>query len=840
VVEREREREDEEQEQEQEQESVDGGKTHRAGKSVVGVETYFQQSSHRRERGDVESYLLERNTAALPDPLTITTDTSPNPPAPPGLQPPSTPKKRTATGDKSKKSAQARGRVTAWLGKIDPDAPPPQEEIIPPSPSVVKPIEWDDLAAGEGDGDVDEELDQRIMQGLEFDFTSQEQREREMEASKVRLRSPSRSPISALAQVSTQAPPDMTPSQLTATPAAVSPNPRSSGFMPIETMQAQRDSITKSMTKSMMRRVYAHPGGLAKVREDGKQMKGNVEEEARRVMDIWSDGLPDPGPQGLQGSPSVRLVKPDMVGTLPTFGTARVDKNKEVEKLGKEMEGAKEKQQQRYPFMVPGIPRTQTIRTDRRVSPPSANAGGAGARNAGVGKPIIKVVEPPPSTTGPALATTTTTTNGKSPKPRLTPSPVSYANVAASGAALRSSPTPIAAARVGEGGAKMNARLPVFPPSKDAEANQYDVKSARGGKGGKVTHVASLWASVAAGNGPTGGGGGGGNKAGDAAKHDVGGMRRDIKTSVPTVAGDGQGSPLSNRGRPLATGEKKESQPNGPPLLVPKRSFTSVVAAAKPSPGPVIERNRPQSKTPTPSSKPPKPQPPPPTTKPKLYPLPVAKTPRVSTDINKPPPVVRKSPIPPPSSEPRSNGSGPEKSTRGGPPIPVSMAKSPSVPALVSSSFATPTLSSTASLIRPLGRQNSGNRSNTATVAVGLPGIGKGDYKSAVIAGIRNAGSDRGVNGPGVRDVVRKKSSLAAVGEEAGDASAMAQMPTGKLKTTSPGSVRTPIAVVGNPNKSGNAASASAKQDDGASMRDMAFGQARLRNLIKKYQGGNA
>lgn len=136
-------------------------------------------------------------------------------------------------------------------------------------------------------------------------------------------------------------------------------------------------------------------------------------------------------------------------------------------------------------------------------------------------------------------------------------------------------------------------------------------------------------------------------------------------------------------------------------------------------------------------------------------------------------------------------------------------------------------LSSTASLVRPVGRIGSGSRSKTATVAVGLPGIGKGDYKSAVVSGNGNSGSE-GVGTNGVRGIVKKKSSLGVVNEEGGGGVSA----RGQAKIMSPGLVPTPIAAAGK--------DTSLKRDEDASTRDTAFGQARLRDLIKKYQGGNA
>ena len=44
--------------------------------------------------------------------------------------------KKSRNKSSSAAAAAAKGRVAAWLGGVDP-AVPPQENIIPPSPSVV-------------------------------------------------------------------------------------------------------------------------------------------------------------------------------------------------------------------------------------------------------------------------------------------------------------------------------------------------------------------------------------------------------------------------------------------------------------------------------------------------------------------------------------------------------------------------------------------------------------------------------------------------------------------------------------------------------------------------------
>lgn len=168
------------------------------------------------------------------------------------------------------------------------------------------------------------------------------------------------------------------------------------------------------------------------------------------------------------------------------------------------------------------------------------------------------------------------------------------------------------------------------------------------------------------------------------------------------------------------------------------------------------------------------------------------------------------------------------------------MTKSPSVPATVSSSFATPTLSSTASLARPIGS----SASKTLTVAVGLPGIGKGDYKDSTGGHIRD-GSSNAMNSK--KEVARKRPGLGGIGEEGADLDAgpkLAAKGRGGVASARVGAMDSGIDGVGG-GSSGNVktnATVAAGGENGKRPppRDAAFGQTRLRDLIKKYQAGNA
>ncbi|KAJ6489060.1 hypothetical protein C8R45DRAFT_901982 [Mycena sanguinolenta] len=194
-------------------------------------------------------------------------------------------------------------------------------------------------------------------------------------------------------------------------------------------------------------------------------------------------------------------------------------------------------------------------------------------------------------------------------------------------------------------------RLPVFPPPLDPEV-KYDIRSARGGRGGKVATVASLWASGA-----------------------ISDRSKDV-TPKPV------------------TSPKPATAPK--PVTSPKPS-----TAPKPATAP----------RPTPAPKPAA------ATKPATAPKPaVASKPATAADFlrsvskDKPADLAKPSiplkpttaadflrPIPkPPQTEATKVAPAPSEKRAGGPVI-----KSASVPALVSSSHARPTLSSTASLARP-------------------------------------------------------------------------------------------------------------------------------------------
>ena len=351
-------RNDDNDEQEQEQESVDGGKTHKAGKSIVEVQSYLQ--SRRQHPQQCESTSIEPYNFL---PIAYPGNTKPPVTA---LQITSTDSVQKKGLNKMKNSAQTRGRVTSWLGKIDPDAPPPQEEIIPPSPSVARAVEWDLL-------DMTEKTGHAVS---DFDLHTR---------SRLRTHSFSRSPSPPLvpAQLPTSSPlcssvhleKDEATTLFTAV--ATSPDPRSSGLISIGKPEAQRDTITNSSSRSGMLRA----GGLLK--------KATVLEQARRALDSWAEAP--------QSSLSVRPVLTQALD--PSTVIARSSHKKEVK--GKE---------QGYLFNSP-----KSIDMDQRNSLLSANTG--------VRTSSKSVVEPQ------SVAVPPPTLDDKRMTPRSTSSPASYANV---------------------------------------------------------------------------------------------------------------------------------------------------------------------------------------------------------------------------------------------------------------------------------------------------------------------------------------------------------------------------------------------------------------------------
>ncbi|TFK21478.1 hypothetical protein FA15DRAFT_623931 [Coprinopsis marcescibilis] len=302
-------------------------------------------------------------------------------------------KDRVTKVERAKTKTEAKGRVAAWLGQIVP-AEPPQEEVIPPSPSVARraasvlrdspPLE------PEADDDV------RLIGSIP------------------------------------PPPPPPEPADTNAEEKDISsaPNPRSSGFVPIHSLK--RDTLP------------SHPV---------IEREMTVVEESRRITDMWAES-PTVAKTPTAKTPATPPARPP-VSTKPYAAILR-------------------------------DPAPQSIRTDRRVSPPSSKGHTITLGNAAAGSSNIVKGDPNPATKSAAPISNNAWRLAEPPfvtkaKPTLPPPPP---------------PKPKNINLV-----KPVIRPPDFPPlpsrKQDPEI-KYDVRSARGGKGGKVAAVTAMWASVAA------------------------------------------------------------------------------------------------------------------------------------------------------------------------------------------------------------------------------------------------------------------------------------------------------------------------------------------------------
>ena len=351
------------------------------------------------------------------------------------------------------------------------------------------------------------------------------------------------------------------------------------------------------------------------------------------------------------------------------------------------------------PFTLPSQPAMQSARTERRVSPPSTIRAAPKARGyAAAVCPSVRNVWklPDPTIKGEADAAPAVP-----PKKAVQPSP----------------------------------RLPAFPPlatqNKDPEV-KYDFRSARGGRGGKVAAVASIWASAAANNN---------NTAGDFKPK----VLRDGVTSPsakPVRSPGKHATPTPPRLGPAAEPKARDSPHSPVPLTSRKppkvpRKLQSATGLSTTQGGPVTNIRRKSTDALAPK---------------RVDQLPTTKvfrSPGQLTPTNLSSPALS-------TTEPRLHELTGKKAE------PQTLIKSSSVPAVISPSHATPMLSSTASLARPRTGGGGG-------------GLKVGPANKAPIIGL-------------------------------GPPSSIPSQPRGiPAKSAAPG--------------------------------DLAFGQARLRDLIKKYQG---
>jgi hypothetical protein len=283
----------------------DGGKTHRAGsRSSVGREN---ERGNYRERIDAlqdddwADLRIHRHTRERAEIVANgrTPTKTPEEDDKDKAQTSLAKEKPTAQRKKATK-AKAKGRVAAWLGEIDVGVPP-QEQIIPPSPSVVRGP--DELSALLGDDDDDDD----------------EKREKDNEEKE----------------------------QETNTGTAA-PNPRSSGFVPI--------GSTINTTTAINRNTIHFNLGLGPSSMPSMILRdATVVEEARRVQALWDGGadLSSAGYVPAQAKTREEAVKtPKQAATVPAMIPEAAIPHK-------------------FPLSFPPLARAQSIRTDRRVSPPS-------------------------------------------------------------------------------------------------------------------------------------------------------------------------------------------------------------------------------------------------------------------------------------------------------------------------------------------------------------------------------------------------------------------------------------------------------------------------------------
>ncbi|KAF6759747.1 hypothetical protein DFP72DRAFT_884047 [Ephemerocybe angulata] len=277
-------------------------------------------------------------------------------------------KERGEKGERAKTRTDAKGRVAAWLGGIDPEQPP-EEEVIPASPSVARHPERL-LGSHKGEDDVPPPPTLRAKTpSTEADKIHEEK------------------------DVST------------------APNPRSSGFMPVGTARkdtTQRHHVGRDIT---------------------------VVEESRKITDLWATELSAPRAQ----------EKP-----IPSPKEAALAK---------------------MPVPIPTRPTPQSVRTDHRVSPPSRDGIASDTRPAVV-TPLPQPLRRPSPISGSRnvwqLPDPVLTVKSKEPPPVPEKTPI--------------------------------ARSFALSPNKPSDPEvKYDVRSARGGRGGKVASVTAMWASVASG-----------------------------------------------------------------------------------------------------------------------------------------------------------------------------------------------------------------------------------------------------------------------------------------------------------------------------------------------------
>jgi hypothetical protein len=277
----------------------------------------------------------------------------------------------------------------------------------------------------------------------------------------------------------------------------------------------------------------------------------------------------------------------------------------------------------------------------------------------------------------------------------------------------------------------------VFPPPSQMEV-KYDFKSARGGRGGRVTSVAAIWAEAAkaADSSTSASAGSGSGAVTPTLSPTPTPMQRQAKPSRPAAAKGPKAAQTKAAATPAAAASNK----------VPIKPMTSIVNFMPASPIPV--------------------------------PIVPARTPR---------PMVRQSPSAPTKEKEKEKDSRPPRALFG---LGAAAAATPSSPAL-SSSIATPVLSSTASLARP--------PLATTTTTMTQLAMNNNNTPSPSSSPLRPAAQTHPYPHPPHPSPPSQPAPAPAAGQ------------------------RPPIVNGG-----------------GFKAAELAFGQARLRDLIKRYQGQTA
>ena len=312
---------------------------------------------------------------------------------------------------RNKSSAATKGRVAAWLGGIDP-AVPPQEEIIPPSPSVVRDLSTlsfeDEQRAALGSSPLAATAPHSPLRPNYYDSPT--------------------TPGGALAfNPRSDVAANEGDNEIIMMEDDVSPNPPSLGFVPITTLNPNTISLP-SVGTSFVRRPLLLSRDATAV------------EEAWRAQDLWSSTPPG--------------ITPLDKDTLKPGGTISLLPH---EKIIRKPSPSSSKPASAIPLSYSAVVTS---------TPASAHASSSGATV--TSRNVWKNADPTQSTS-------------QQPKGRHVPPsttrPPGYYNPS-------------------------RGKLPMFPPSKIPNDPQvkYDIRSVGGGRGGKVSSATSLWASGATNN----------------------------------------------------------------------------------------------------------------------------------------------------------------------------------------------------------------------------------------------------------------------------------------------------------------------------------------------------